>query len=146
MADGITITRTFDAPRALVYAAWTTPEQFAIWFGTDAVDIPTESVTMDVRVGGSWTATMHLPDGPTIDWAGEYTEVDPPARLAFTMTDVPQRPGREPITVDLVETADGTRMTMTQSGGHLTEEQYEQTKIGWNGFFDDLAEVLATQQ
>ena len=58
---GMTITRTFSAPVDLVYAAWTTPEHFAVWFGTETVAV--DDVTIDARPGGSWTATMHLPDG-----------------------------------------------------------------------------------
>jgi uncharacterized protein YndB with AHSA1/START domain len=142
MPDAILITRTFDAPRELVWAAWTTPEQFAVWFGSDAADVPVDSVSMDVRVGGAWAAEMHLPDGGVIHWAGEYTEVDPPSRLALTMTDDPSRPAREPITVVLVDRDGRTEMTMTQSGANLPPEQIEGTKAGWNGFFDVLARVL----
>ena len=63
MIDAIVITRTFDAPPELVWAAWTTPEQFAVWFGGDQVEVPLDSVSMDVRPGGTWSARMLLPDG-----------------------------------------------------------------------------------
>jgi uncharacterized protein YndB with AHSA1/START domain len=145
MTDGITITRTFAAPRELVWAAWTQPEHFSVWFGTEAVDVPLDTLSMDVRVGGAWNAVMLLPDGNAIHWIGEYTEVDPPARLAFTMTDNPASPAREPVTVALTEIDGGTEMTMTQSGGNLTEEQYAQTIIGYNGFFDAMEKLLAAQ-
>jgi uncharacterized protein YndB with AHSA1/START domain len=144
MSEGLTITRTFAAPRGLVYAAWTRPEQFSVWFGTDAVEVPLDTLTMDVRVGGGWTAVMHLPDGTLIPWVGEYTEVDQPAHLAFTLANDPAQPAREIVTVDLVELDDGTRMTMSQTGGNLSEEQYAQTVIGYNGFFDSLERVLTT--
>jgi uncharacterized protein YndB with AHSA1/START domain len=143
MTDGITITRTFAAPRELVYALWTTPEHFSVWFGTDAVEVPLDTLSMDVRVGGAWAATMHIPGGPTINWVGEYVEVDPPERLAFTMTDDPSNPAREPVTVDLVEVDGGTEMTMTQTGGNLSEEQYAQTIVGYNGFFDVMEKIVA---
>jgi uncharacterized protein YndB with AHSA1/START domain len=144
MTDGLTITRTFAASRELVYAAWTQPEHFSVWFGTEAVDVPLETVSMDVRVGGDWTAVMHLPGGDTIHWRGEYTEVDPPERLAFTMTDDPSRDAREPVTVVLVEVDGGTEMTLTQTGGNLTQDQYAHTVIGYNGFFDAMEKLLAT--
>jgi uncharacterized protein YndB with AHSA1/START domain len=142
MTDAIRITRTFDAPRELTWSAWTTPEQFAAWFGGDTVTVPADSVSMDVRVGGSWTADMQLPDGTVIHWAGEYTEVDPPARLALTMTDDPNRPAREPVTVTFTDVEGRTEMTMTQSGASLPPEQHEATKAGWNGFFDVLERML----
>lgn len=145
MTDGLTITRTFAAPRELVYAAWTLPEHFSVWFGTEAVEVPLETLSMDVRVGGTWNAVMHLPDGSTIHWNGEYTEVDPPERLAFTMSDDPSSDAREPVTVVLAEVAGGTEMTLTQTGGNLTEEQYAQTVIGYNGFFDAMEKLLAAQ-
>jgi uncharacterized protein YndB with AHSA1/START domain len=145
MTDGLTITRTFAASRELVYAAWTRPEHFSVWFGTDAVDVPLDTLSMDVRVGGAWNAVMHLPDGATIQWVGEYTEVDPPRRLAFTMSDDPSSPSREPVTVVLAEVDGGTEMTLTQTGGNLTEEQYAQTVIGYQGFFDAMEKLLAAQ-
>ncbi|MCU1482613.1 MAG: hypothetical protein JWQ19_3399 [Subtercola sp.] len=86
---------------------------------------------------------MHLPDGNQIDWVGEYLEVDAPSRLAFTMTDDPSNPARETVTVTLGEVDGGTEMTMTQSGGNLTEEQYAQTIVGYNAFFDVMERLLA---
>lgn len=56
MSDGLTITRTFAASRELVYGAWTRPEHFSVWFGTEAVPVPLDTLSMDVRVGGAWNA------------------------------------------------------------------------------------------
>jgi uncharacterized protein YndB with AHSA1/START domain len=111
----------------------------------EAVVVPLDTLSMGVRVGGAWNAVMHLPDGNTIQWAGEYIEVDPPERLAFTMSDDPSSPSREPVTVVLKEVDGGTEMTLTQTGGNLTEEQYAQTVIGYNGFFDAMEKLLAAQ-
>lgn len=149
MTAGITLTRRFPASPERVYALWTTPEQFSVWFGTEAVLVPLDTLSMDVRVGGSWNAVMHLPDGNTIQWTGDYTEVDPPKRLAFTMTDDPANPAREPVRVDVTGVDDAgdyaAEMTLTQTGGHLSEEQYAQTAIGYNAFFDAMEKVLAAQ-
>ena len=57
---GYTITRTFDAPRDLVWQAWTDPKQFAVWFGGPTTQMP--DMAMDVREGGAWSGTM----GPAI--------------------------------------------------------------------------------
>ena len=58
---GATITRAFAARREVVFVAWTEPQHFAAWFGGSAVTVPIDSVEMDVRPGGTWKATMHLP-------------------------------------------------------------------------------------
>lgn len=144
MDERLTITRTFAAPRELVWRLWTSPEHFSVWFGTDAVTIPLESMTMDVRVGGTWSATMQLPDGSTKDWAGEYREVYAPSHLAFTLTDMPDQDAGEPVTVDLVEVGAGTGMTFTQARHGFTDEQVAQVIGGYTAFFD-VMERLADQ-
>jgi uncharacterized protein YndB with AHSA1/START domain len=142
MTEPLTVTRTFSAPRELVYEAWTKPEHFSVWFGTDAVDVPLDTLSLDVRVGGAWNAVMQLPDGNQIHWVGEYTEVDPPERLAFTMTDDPANPAGEPIVVTFAEVAGGTEMTLTQPAGDFTQEQIDATIMGYNGFFDSMEKLL----
>lgn len=141
-ARGYTITRVFDAPRALVWKAFTEPDQFAQWFG--GADSRLESVTMDVRPGGAWSATMVLADGNTIPWSGEYREVVEPERLvmAFTDQDI-LGPDYELFTVSLADLGDKTELVLRQSGGHLTDEQYGQAKEGTSSFLDRMAELLA---
>ena len=79
MTEYFTVTRELSAPRELVFEALTKPEHFAVWCGTAAVEVPQESLTMDVRPGGAFRAVMLLPDGNRIDWAGEYHVVEPPS-------------------------------------------------------------------
>lgn len=143
MTDTFTITRTFPATCEQVYALWTQPEHFAVWFGTDAVDVPLDTLSLDVRVGGAWSAVMHLPDGNTIDWVGEYTEVDPPERLAFTMTDQPAEPAGDPVIVTFAEVDGATEMTLTQPRHGFSDEQVEATVAGYNSFFDVMERQLA---
>ena len=134
----ITTTRTFAAPPARVFAAWTDPAQFGRWFGGAGTTV--EDVSMDVRPGGARRARMVL-DGGDIPWRGTYQEVDAPYRLVFTLTD---RPGDqyELVTVMLKDSAGGTEMTFTQEGGNLSAEQYGQAEQGWRVFFDDMAPLL----
>ena len=143
MAEGITITRVFDAPREAVWREWTQPECFADWFGGAGGEIPLASVSMDVRPGGRWRLTMLAgPQRLEIDWHGEYREVVAPERLAFTLSD---RPGvaYELVTVVLSDVGDArTEMLFTQSGGNLEPEAYEQAAQGWGGFFDRMDERL----
>jgi len=140
--DGITITRSFDAPRELVFKAWTEPARFAQWFGGKESMIPVASVAMDVRPGGAWRATMFAgPEKIEIFWKGVYLEVMPPERLVFTLTD---QPGDEAdlITVMLTEQAGKTEMVFHQGGGHLDEAGYAGARAGWMVFFDELAANL----
>src|ERR1700690_336558 len=82
---GYTITRVFDAAPQRVWWALTEPKQFAQWFGLP--DSSLSDVRLDVRVGGAWQATMHLPDGKQIPWSGKYLEVDEPRKLVMAFSD-----------------------------------------------------------
>jgi uncharacterized protein YndB with AHSA1/START domain len=143
--DRLTITRIFDAPRERVWSEWTEPERFADWYGGPEAEIPLDTVSMDVREGGAWRATMFFgPDRREIRWTGEYREVVAPQRLVFTVTDQPGGDARELCTVVLTDLGDDrTEMRFEQSGGGLTPAGYEAAKSGWGVFFDRMAERLA---
>jgi uncharacterized protein YndB with AHSA1/START domain len=144
-ARGVSITRVLDAPRDQVYKAWTEPDRFARWFGLSDSAVPIESVAMDVRPGGKWRATMVLaaPEATEIPWKGIYYEVEPSARLVFSLSDQPGDE-QEIVTVVLQDLGGRTEMVFHQGGGHLTDEQYEQAKAGWGLFFERLAGHLAS--
>jgi uncharacterized protein YndB with AHSA1/START domain len=78
----VDIVRTFDAPRALVWQAWTDAKMMAQWFGPRGF---TSSVPeYDVRIGGKLRIVMHGPDGNDYPMKGEFVEVVAPQRLVFT--------------------------------------------------------------
>ena len=79
-----TITRVFDAPRELVWQAWTDPDEAAIWWHPRGIETPRESVQIDARVGGQYSYTMIAPDGTEYPTTGDYREITPPERLVFT--------------------------------------------------------------
>jgi uncharacterized protein YndB with AHSA1/START domain len=136
---GYTITRTFDAPRDLVWQAWTDPKQFAVWFGGPSAQMV--DMEMDVREGGAWSGTMVLPDGSTIAWGGQFLEVSPTDRLVMTLSDQALLgTNYETFTVTL---AGDTELVLRQSGGHLTDEQYGHAMHGTGTFLDAMAELLA---
>jgi uncharacterized protein YndB with AHSA1/START domain len=91
--EQILITREFDAPKHLVYKAWTTPELVKRWWcgqrGTMTV------VEMDVRVGGTWRYAMEANGGFEVAFHGEYREVVPNERIVNT--EVFEMPGTEPL-------------------------------------------------
>ncbi|MFI6349491.1 SRPBCC domain-containing protein [Streptomyces sp. NPDC050560] len=140
-ADGIELDRSFAAPPAAVFAAWTTPQHFARWFGGKDVQVPLDSLEFIAEPGRTWSARMVLPDGNTIDWTGEFIEVTPDERLVFTMTDRPAEPGRARIVVELTATADGTRMHFTQEAPGFSPEQKEGLLAGWQSFIDELEQT-----
>lgn len=144
MTESFTITRTLAAPADLVWDVWTKPEHFAVWFGTEAVEVPLDSVTLDVRVGGRLAAIMRIPGGPTITWEGEYTEVDRPHRLAFTLTDNPGEYPGVPIVATFTPVDGGTEVSITQDRGDFDDEQVQATIAGYNSFFDSMERVIAT--
>lgn len=146
MTEYFTVTRTLRAPRDLVFEAITKPEHFAVWFGTAAVNVPQESLTMDVRPGGAFRAVMELPDGNRIDWAGEYKVVEPPSHLTMTLTDQPGDDAGLPVLFDLEEVDGGTLLTIRQDRSDFTDEQVAATIAGYNAFIDDIERVLATLQ
>jgi uncharacterized protein YndB with AHSA1/START domain len=146
MADGIEITRVFDAPRERVWQEWTEPERFADWFGGPDADVPVATVSMDVRKGGAWRATMFFGSARREShWHGEYQEVVPPERLVVTMSDEPDGESYELIVVVLNDLGDGRTEMLFQQRGDMRPEQYDATGKGWGKFFDRMAERLAAR-
>jgi uncharacterized protein YndB with AHSA1/START domain len=144
-ADGISITRVFDAPRERVWKEWTDPEAFADWFGGPDSEVPLSTVAMDVRPGGAWRLTMYAEPGRReIHWHGEYREVAVPERLVFTITDRPGEEALELVMVELTDVGNGrTEMLFQQRGGGLSADEYERAGQGWGVFFDRIAARLA---
>jgi uncharacterized protein YndB with AHSA1/START domain len=143
VAEGITITRVFDAPRERVWQEWTEPERFADWFGGSVSEVPLASVSMDVRPGGSWRLTMFAEPGRhEIHWKGEYREVVVPERLVFTISD---QPGDvyELVTVVLTGLGDDRTEMLFQQQGQMSAEEYERAGQGWSSFFARIDELLA---
>ena len=144
MNDGFTVTRVIKAPRELVWDAWTLPEHFSRWFGTEAVEVPLDSVVMDVRPGGKLAATMVFPDGGSMEWFGEYRLVDRPNRLEYVLSDGAPIEGIEPVVTTFTEVEGGTEVTLFQPRYGFTDEQIAGTVDGYNTFFDALENVVAS--
>ncbi len=82
MEREVTITRVFDAPRELVFQAWTEPEHLIQWWGPHG--FTNSACEVDLRVGGKWKIVMRFPDGTDNPCHGVYLEIVPPERLVFT--------------------------------------------------------------
>jgi uncharacterized protein YndB with AHSA1/START domain len=80
--EQILITREFDAPKHLVYKAWTTPELVKRWWHANRGEVTV--VEIDLRVGGKWRSVMVADDGSEVGFHGEYREIVPNERLVST--------------------------------------------------------------
>jgi len=80
--EQILITREFDAPRDLVYEAWTTPELVKRWWHANRGAVT--DVEIDLRVGGKWRQAMVTPDGFEVAFHGEYRAIVPNERIVST--------------------------------------------------------------
>ena len=80
--EQILITREFDAPKHLVYKAWTTPELVKRWWHANRGKVTL--VEIDLRVGGAWRYVMVADDGYEVAFHGEYREIVPNERIVST--------------------------------------------------------------
>lgn len=139
----IVITRTFDAPRELVFGVWTTPEHVRRWYGTLSV------CEIDLRPGGAWRYVISPPDGSEHPFTGVYREIDPPERLVYTEAyDVEGLRDHPALVTVTFEERDG-RTTMTSVSlyesreyrdGHLSSGM----ESGMVEALNRLAELLVT--
>jgi len=142
----LVITRVFDAPRLLVFKAWTEPERLAQWLGPRG--FKGEVIKLDSRPGGSYRFHMRSADGGDHWLQGVIHEVVEPERLvqSYAWADADGNPTRPEtmVTVTFEDLgANRTRMTLRQ-------EVFESVTArdlhngGWSSSFDRLAEYLAT--
>jgi uncharacterized protein YndB with AHSA1/START domain len=143
----LTIVRVFDAPRELVFKAWTDPEMMSCWFGPKIVT--KSDCRLDVRVGGSFSIVMRSSTGAAYPMKGVYQEVVEPERLVFTNIAIDDE-GRhllEGITRVTFEDAGGkTKMTMyTHMVGKVPNAEFmlRGMEQGWSESFDKLETLLA---
>lgn len=138
----LSITRTYPVPPDRVFDAWTRPEQFARWFGTEDVDVPRQSVTMEVRPGGSWTFSMKRPNGETVAWVGEYSEVRRPERLAFSVKSGSGIGGVESIVVTFTAAGSKTRVDFEHSAIGIPDDVVGRRAARFTDYFDALGRLL----
>jgi uncharacterized protein YndB with AHSA1/START domain len=139
----LTITRRFDAPRALVWQAWTDPKHLMSWWGPR--NYPAEHVEADIRVGGRWRHGLRSTEGgPDLWHHGVFREVMPPERLVFTFAweEEGERGIENVVTVTFAEHDGKTLMTMRQEPFQSSAER-DGHQGGWGSAFDRLDDLLA---
>jgi uncharacterized protein YndB with AHSA1/START domain len=140
--DQILITREFDAPRHLVYRAWTTPELVRRWFGGNHGEVT--STEIDLRVGGTWRYVMGGGDGPEFGFHGEYRELVPDQRIVSTEV-YEGAPDAESVNTMTLTEHDG-RTTMTVLIQHQSRANRDAVleagmETGMNAALDKLEEL-----
>src|ERR1035437_10227581 len=114
----IQITREFDAPKHLVYKAWTTPEFIKRWWGGDRGEVTIAEV--DLRVGGTWRYVMVAHGGFEVAFHGEYREIVPTERVVSTQI-YEAVPNVEAVVTNTFTEKDG-RTTLTIVVQHTNRE------------------------
>ncbi len=156
VVERMVITRVFDAPREVVWKAWTDPKYAMQWWGPK--DFTTPVYKMDFRVGGKFLICMKSPDGREFWNGGEYREIVSPEKIVYSMyfADADGNKvdaaayGTEHTAIedayDVVSFEDlgngQTRLTLI--GNESMDEAKESGQVeGWNQILEKLAGVLA---
>lgn len=153
-AQTLVLTRTFNAPRDLVFKAWTQPQQVMRWWGPKGFTTPI--CRIELRLGGVFRTCMRSPDGKDFWSQGAYHEIDEPNRIVFSdafaddqgNTVSPRRYGMSDdwptetiVTVSFSEHAGKTRLTL-QHWPLKPGAERDMCQQGWNESLDKLAEHL----
>jgi uncharacterized protein YndB with AHSA1/START domain len=140
----LVVTRLIDAPRRLVFKAWTEAEQVARWWGPQG--FVTTYCDMDIRPGGAFRLCMRSPDGTDYWKRGAYREIVEPERVVFTFAweDADGKPGHELLTtVTFADEGAKTRLTLHQAVFE-TVERRDDHSTGWTSCLERFAEYMAT--
>jgi uncharacterized protein YndB with AHSA1/START domain len=134
-------TRVFDAPREVVWKAWTEPEQLTLWWGPRGITTPLETIEVDLRPGGVFRMTMVLDaDGTEYPTEMEFREVAEPERLVFAW-EAQRGLGAGQVTVTFKDLGGKTEVT-SRYDGFTTDEIAADSEVGWNQQLDRLRELL----
>lgn len=139
------IVRVFDAPRSLVFRAWTDKEHMRQWSAPHGFVITHNEG--EARAGGAWRSCMRSPEGEDLWLGGVYREVVENERLVFTHAwdRDDGTPGHETVvTVIFEDEGDKTRMTFRQAYFESGEDR-DGHGGGWNECFDRLVDLLALE-
>jgi uncharacterized protein YndB with AHSA1/START domain len=155
-AKELIFTRVFDAPRMLLWMAWTNIEMLKLWWGPRGYTIPVAKI--EPRGGGKYLICMRSPEGKDIWSTGTYREVIPMQKLVMTDSFADQAGNVVPathygmgteyplemlITVTFEEEGKGTKITLIHSDvSSLPDPDRTGMRQGWNESFDKLAEML----
>lgn len=134
------ITRLFEAPREVVWRAWSDLHLARQWWGPKGFTV--SELPLAMRPGGVWRAVMHSPDEEKYPAHGILEEIVPTERLGFTLLWDDEGPTSDMrVTVTLTPQAEQTRMTF-RKGPFPSEEWRREEEDGWNEAFDRLRAIV----
>jgi uncharacterized protein YndB with AHSA1/START domain len=140
----LTIERTMPAPRQRVYEAFAVAEQLARWWGPEGFEIP--RIDYEPRVGERFQIEMAPPQGDAFQLVGEFKEVEPPIRLAFTFEWEPADPDDVVTLATLTFRERGASAKVElQQGPFRTDERRALHRDGWGASLDKLERLLQEQ-
>jgi len=154
--ERMVVTRVFDAPRELVWKAWTDPKYVMQWWGPKGFSCP--SCQIDFRVGGKYLCCMRFPDGQEMWNAGEYREIVPYEKIVSTMYFADSKGNRveaaqlgiehkaiddSPDVIRFEDIGNG-QTKLTFIGNETVQSATESGQLeGWNQILEKFAAVLA---
>ena len=148
MTREVTLSRLLDAPRELVWAAWTDGKHMAQWWGPHHFTNPVCDI--DARVGGGWLIHMKAPDGTIYPMTGTFTEVVKPERLrfkAFAEALDGTKYLESDTTVTFEQEGSRTRLTVKASARGLhpaAPQMLGGMEAGWSQSLERLAALVGT--
>jgi uncharacterized protein YndB with AHSA1/START domain len=153
---GFTLTRTLDAPRDLVFQAWTDPDHLH-WFFNPEMTPPGERAEVDLRVGGAWRLRMVVSEDNDYITGGIYQEIVPGERLVFEWGAIGGWPEIDPartspglvVTVTFAEAGEKTEMAVRLDFPEDASDEEVRKLLetgmrrGWGDTIDRLVTALA---
>ena len=137
----LVVERVFDAPRGLVFKAWSEPKHMMHWFAPKGFTVP--ACEMDFRVGGRYRLCMRSPHGRDHWVHGEYREIVAPERIVWTGT--LEDDGNETLTTVTFDDHDGkTKLTVHQTYS-FESDSTRGAPQGWAETLERLADYVANQ-
>jgi uncharacterized protein YndB with AHSA1/START domain len=161
--DELVITRVFDAPRELVFKAWTDPECLAQWWGPKGFSL--EVTGLDLRPGGIFLGSQRSPEGHVMWGKFVYQEITPPEKLVFIQSfsdeegNTVRAPFSETWPLEIINyltlSENNGQTTLTLRGGPINatgeeikafEGMRPMVQQGFGGTFDQLEDFLTKSQ
>jgi uncharacterized protein YndB with AHSA1/START domain len=135
------LTCVLRAPRERIFRAMTEAAELAAWWGPHGFTTP--EVELDLRVGGRYRLTMQPPEADQFHLAGEFVQIDPPSRLAYTFRwEEPDPDDRETVvSLSIDAVSDATEVTLSQ-GKFATEARLGLHRSGWTDALEKLRNLV----